>query len=75
MTAKEKSLEKNDNNNKAETQERWFDSTCNCKSCDHGLVRDCLKVRCGCCKEYDHSMILNGIEGFPSTGDSTGKIS
>ena len=77
MVTKEKSLEKNDNNdedNKTQAQEQWFDSTCNCKACDHDLVRDCLKVSCACCKQYDHSMVLNGIEGFPPTGDNTKKI-
>jgi hypothetical protein len=42
-------------------------SVCTCQSCNHGLARDCLKVRCICCKDYNHSMVLDGIEGFPPT--------
>jgi len=44
-----------------------LDSVCTCQSCNHGLARDCLKVRCVCCKDYNHSMVLDGIEGFPPT--------
>jgi dienelactone hydrolase len=44
-----------------------LDSVCTCQTCDHGLARDCLKVRCICCKDYNHSMVLDGIEGFPPT--------
>ena len=47
----------------------YFDSVCTCEVCDHGLVRDCLKVKCTCAKEFTHSMILDGIEGFPPTED------
>ncbi len=43
------------------------DSVCTCQSCNHGLARDCLKFRCVCCKDYNHSMVLDGIEGFPPT--------
>ncbi|HEY5631168.1 MAG TPA: hypothetical protein VIR31_03490 [Nitrososphaeraceae archaeon] len=48
-----------------------LDSACTCKRCDHGLGRDCLKVKCTCCKEYNHSMVLDGIEGFPPTQSQT----
>jgi hypothetical protein len=44
-----------------------LDSVCTCQRCDHGLARDCLKVECICCKDYNHSMVLDGIEGFPPT--------
>ncbi len=44
-----------------------LDNVCTCQSCNHGLARDCLKVKCICCNDYDHSMVLDGIEGFPST--------
>lgn len=50
--------------------ETAFDAVCSCKECNHDLVRDCLKVSCICCKGSSHSMILNGIDGFPPTTDS-----
>lgn len=43
------------------------DAICTCKMCDHEIARDCLKSACICCKETDHSMIMDGIEGFVST--------
>lgn len=43
------------------------ESICICRSCDHGLARDCAKVECGCCKKEDHSMVMDGIEGFFAT--------
>ena len=42
------------------------DAICTCKSCNHEIARDCLKSDCNCCKEADHSMIMDGIEGFVS---------
>ena len=43
------------------------DAICTCKTCNHEIARDCLKSDCSCCKETDHSMIMDGIEGFVST--------
>lgn len=43
------------------------DAICTCKTCNHEIARDCLKSECSCCKETDHSMIMDGIEGFVST--------
>jgi hypothetical protein len=43
------------------------DAICTCKTCNHEIARDCLKSNCSCCKETDHSMIMDGIEGFVST--------
>jgi hypothetical protein len=68
MTVKEHSLQKNSND--PSSHQPWFDNTCTCKGCDHDLARDCLKVRCTCCKGNDHSMVLDGIEGFPPTKDN-----
>ena len=42
------------------------DAICTCKSCHHDFFRDCVKSSCTCCVEDEHSMILDGIEGFPS---------
>ena len=28
----------------------------------------CLKNDCSCCKEIDHSMVLDGMEGFMKQG-------
>jgi hypothetical protein len=43
------------------------DAICTCKMCIHEIARDCLKADCSCCKETDHLMIMDGIEGFVST--------
>jgi hypothetical protein len=44
------------------------DSICNCASCDHKVASECMKVRCSCCREINHSMVLDGIEGFTPQG-------
>jgi len=66
MTRKEQPLIRN--NDKPAEDQLWFDGVCTCNKCDHGLVRDCLKIKCTCCKGHDYSMVLDGIEGFPPTG-------
>lgn len=43
------------------------DAICTCKTCIHEIARDCLKADCSCCKETDHLMIMDGIEGLVST--------
>jgi len=60
----ERSLKKNRNPVATENQAPSFDSVCTCDGCDHEFARDCLKAKCICCKEYNHSMVLNGIDGF-----------
>jgi hypothetical protein len=40
------------------------DSICNCTSCYHKVASECIKANCSCCKEINHSMVLDGIEGF-----------
>jgi hypothetical protein len=53
-----------------EPQDRSYpsrDAICTCKTCNHEIARDCLKSDCSCCNEIDHSMIMDGIEGFVST--------
>lgn len=44
-----------------------YESICTCKMCNHGSARDCSKSGCKCCKKENHSMIMNGMEGFYST--------
>jgi hypothetical protein len=44
-----------------------FESVCTCKRCKHGLARDCVKSECRCCKKENHSMVMDGIEGFLPT--------
>jgi hypothetical protein len=59
-----------DENKGAGPQEHSYpsrDAICTCKTCNHEIARDCLKSDCSCCKETDHSMIMDGIEGFVST--------
>jgi hypothetical protein len=45
---------------------QFADSACTCKSCNHPIALDCLDANCSCCKETDHSMVLDGMEGFSS---------
>jgi hypothetical protein len=45
----------------------FADSICTCKFCNHAITLDCLDANCTCCRETDHSMILDGIEGFSSS--------
>ncbi len=40
------------------------DIVCTCKSCNHGIARDCTKLKCTCCKNDDHIMVLDGMVGF-----------
>ncbi len=42
----------------------FSDSICTCKECNHKMGRDCFKLHCKCCKKEDHSMVMNGFEGF-----------
>jgi Zn finger protein HypA/HybF involved in hydrogenase expression len=46
----------------------FIDSVCTCTSCDHKIASDCVKTSCNCCKEIDHSMVLDGMEGFMTQG-------
>ena len=40
---------------------QFSDSVCTCKLCDHRIASDCIKANC------NHSMVLDGIEGFTSS--------
>lgn len=40
------------------------DTVCTCQECDHDLARDCIKLKCTCCKADTHSMILDGMIGY-----------
>lgn len=46
------------------TSKAFLDSLCTCKICDHRLTRNCVEESCTCCGKNDHSMVLDGIEGF-----------
>jgi hypothetical protein len=50
-----------DNNHK---NTGFYDSICTCKQCNHTMTRDCFKLNCNCCNNEDHSMVLDGFEGF-----------
>jgi len=43
---------------------QFGDSACTCKLCDHRIASDCMKANCNCCTDSNHSMVLDGIEGF-----------
>jgi hypothetical protein len=45
----------------------FSDSACTCKSCNHRVAADCMKANCNCCTDANHSMVLDGIEGFTQT--------
>jgi putative phosphoribosyl transferase len=40
------------------------DTVCTCQECNHNLARDCIKLKCDCCKADTHSMILDGMIGY-----------
>ena len=46
---------------------QFADSTCTCKYCNHAVGLDCISANCTCCRETDHSMVLDGMEGFSSS--------
>jgi Zn finger protein HypA/HybF involved in hydrogenase expression len=52
------------NSNDTPKETEFIDSACTCKTCDHKIATECLKSNCSCCKAGDHSMVLDGIEGF-----------
>jgi predicted alpha/beta-hydrolase family hydrolase len=39
-----------------------LENVCTCKECNHGYAKDCKS--CFCCQPDNHSMVLDGIEGF-----------
>ena len=41
-----------------------LDTICSCKLCNHSLARDCENTGCNCCNKSDHSMIMDGMQGF-----------
>ena len=43
------------------------DVACTCKTCNHGIARDCIKLACNCCKNDDHMMVLDGMVGYGQT--------
>ena len=43
---------------------QFSDSICTCKSCNHRIASVCMKADCDCCTTSNHSMVLDGIEGF-----------
>jgi hypothetical protein len=50
--------------NDASKAKQFSDSVCTCKICDHKVASDCMKSNCNCCTSSNHSMVLDGIEGF-----------
>jgi hypothetical protein len=46
----------------------FSDSVCTCVSCDHKITSECIKASCSCCRDINHSMVLDGIEGFMLQG-------
>lgn len=43
------------------------DVVCTCKTCNHDIARDCIKLVCNCCKDDDHMMVLDGMVGYGQT--------
>lgn len=52
------------NSNDTPKETEFIDSACTCSACDHKIATECLKSNCSCCKDGDHSMVLDGMEGF-----------
>ncbi len=50
----------------AKDHEVTRDAVCVCKSCHHNFAHDCIKGSCTCCKKVEHSMTIDGPEGFTS---------
>ena len=48
---------------------QFADSVCTCKRCDHKIASECMKSNCNCCTSSNHSMVLNGIEGFAKAAE------
>jgi hypothetical protein len=48
----------------------FADSVCTCKLCDHRIASECMKTNCNCCTDTNHSMVLDGIEGFARPSSS-----
>ena len=46
---------------------QFSDSICTCKSCNHRIASVCMKSDCKCCTDANHTMVLDGIEGFGGT--------
>ena len=46
---------------------QFSDSVCTCKSCNHRIAPDCITANCSCCIDANHSMVLDGIQGFTSS--------
>ena len=42
----------------------FVDSVCTCKLCKHKIASECMNANCNCCTNTNHSMVLDGIEGF-----------
>lgn len=42
----------------------FYDSICMYKKCGHKMARDCFRIKCNCCKLPEHSLAMDGIEGF-----------
>ncbi|TLX87749.1 MAG: hypothetical protein E6L01_01700 [Thaumarchaeota archaeon] len=42
----------------------FYDSICTCSKCGHKIAKDCFKMKCNCCRSPQHSMVMDGIEGF-----------
>ncbi len=57
------------NHGNSDPEQVPFESVCTCQACNHDLARDCAKSGCTCCKKQDHSMVMDGIEGFSPTDD------
>ena len=53
--------------NKDVTKQMPRDVVCTCKSCNHGIARDCIKLMCNCCNDDDHMMVLDGMVGYGQT--------
>jgi hypothetical protein len=52
------------NNNTKPHSSGFYDSVCTCRKCKHNMAKECFKLKCICCNISEHSMIMDGFEGF-----------
>jgi hypothetical protein len=50
--------------NKRSQRGGFYDSVCSCSKCSHNMARECFSSKCNCCRPAEHSMIMDGVEGF-----------
>jgi hypothetical protein len=54
----------------------WVDAICTCDICaNHNSAKECVESDCKCCGKENHSMIMDGMEGFVKPNSDNEKAS